>query len=125
MRFWTEKQGKIKNLKKFLQKVFPRKTKVCMIGKSAFFADKEIREMEGRNTLELIRKWNKISLVKRILMGLIVGAVLGMAVPGVSVISILGDLFVGAYMEAAQAAFYREVSGTELAGMEVPYEEIV
>ena len=46
--------------------------------------------------MELIRKWNKISLVKRILMGLIVGAILGMAVPGVSVISILGDLFVGA-----------------------------
>lgn len=29
-------------------------------------------------------------------------------------ITIVGDLFVGAYMEAAQAAFYREVSGTEL-----------
>ncbi|MBQ3257047.1 MAG: DUF975 family protein, partial [Oscillospiraceae bacterium] len=40
-------------------------------------------------------------------------------------VTIVGDLFVGAYMEAAQAAFYREVSGTELAGMEVPYEEIV
>lgn len=39
-------------------------------------------------------------------------------------VTIVGDLFVGAYMEAAQAAFYREVSGTELAGMEVPYEEI-
>ena len=28
-------------------------------------------------------------------------------------VTIVGDLFVGAYMEAAQAAFYREVSGTE------------
>ena len=29
-------------------------------------------------------------------------------------VTIVGDLFVGAYMEAAQAAFYREVSGTEV-----------
>ncbi len=39
-------------------------------------------------------------------------------------ITIVGDLFVSAYIEAANAAFYREVSGTELSGMEVPYEEI-
>lgn len=39
-------------------------------------------------------------------------------------VTIVGDLFVGAYMEAAQAAFYREVSGTEVDGMEVSYEEI-
>ena len=30
--------------------------------------------------MELIRKWNKIPLVKRILMGLVVGAVLGVAI---------------------------------------------
>ncbi len=29
-------------------------------------------------------------------------------------VSVIGSLFVDAYMEAAQAAFYREVSGTEL-----------
>jgi hypothetical protein len=45
MRFASEKQGKIKNLKKFLQKVFPRRTKVCMIGESAFFE----RTRETRN----------------------------------------------------------------------------
>ena len=67
-----------------------------MIIGHAFFEREEKREMEGRNTLELIRKWNKISLVKRILMGLVVGAILGVAIPGVSVIAILGDLFVGA-----------------------------
>ena len=39
-------------------------------------------------------------------------------------VSFIGSLFVDAYMEAAQAAFYREVSGTELDGIEVPYEEI-
>ena len=29
-------------------------------------------------------------------------------------VTIVGDLFVSAYIEAAQAAFYREVSGTEV-----------
>ncbi|MBR5816730.1 MAG: serine/threonine transporter SstT, partial [Anaerotignum sp.] len=37
-----------------------------------------------------------ISLVKRILCGLVIGAILGIAVPQVSVIGILGTLFVGA-----------------------------
>ena len=41
-------------------------------------------------------KWTKISLVKRILVGLIIGAILGVAIPSLTVISILGDLFVGA-----------------------------
>ncbi len=43
-----------------------------------------------------IGKWNKISLVKRIIMGLAVGIILGLAIPQVTVISLLGDLFVGA-----------------------------
>ena len=41
-------------------------------------------------------KWTQIGLVKRILVGLIIGAILGMAIPSLTVISILGDLFVGA-----------------------------
>lgn len=44
----------------------------------------------------IIKKWNDISLILRILIGLIIGAVLGIALPQASVISILGDLFVGA-----------------------------
>lgn len=44
----------------------------------------------------LFQKWNKISLVKRILAGLILGAILGKVVPSLTVIGILGDLFVGA-----------------------------
>lgn len=44
----------------------------------------------------LFQKWNDISLVKRILAGLIVGAILGVALPSLAVIGILGDLFVGA-----------------------------
>ena len=41
-------------------------------------------------------KWTQISLVKRILGGLIIGAILGMAIPSATAISILGSLFVGA-----------------------------
>lgn len=43
-----------------------------------------------------IKKWNSISLVKRIICGLIVGLILGLAVPQATGISILGNLFVGA-----------------------------
>lgn len=43
-----------------------------------------------------IKKWNSISLVKRIIVGLIIGIILGLVVPQASGISILGDLFVGA-----------------------------
>ena len=44
----------------------------------------------------IIQKWNSISLVKRIIYGLIIGIILGLTVPQASAISILGDLFVGA-----------------------------
>lgn len=44
----------------------------------------------------ILRKWNSISLVKRIICGLIVGAILGLAIPGVTGIGILGTLFVSA-----------------------------
>lgn len=46
--------------------------------------------------MELLRKWTEISLVKRIIAGLIVGIILGLAIPKAAVIGILGDLFVGA-----------------------------
>ena len=50
--------------------------------------------MNGK--MNIVKKWTEISLIKRIIAGLIVGAVLGIAVPEASVLSILGDLFVGA-----------------------------
>jgi serine/threonine transporter len=40
--------------------------------------------------------WTNISLVIRILIGLIIGAILGLAVPQATAIGILGDIFVGA-----------------------------
>ena len=45
---------------------------------------------------KLWNKWTDIALVKRILVGLILGAILGIAVPGVTGIAILGDVFVSA-----------------------------
>lgn len=45
---------------------------------------------------ELMKKWNSLSLIIRILIGLILGAVLGVVAPTLTVISVLGDVFVGA-----------------------------
>lgn len=55
---------------------------------------------EGTNgmvTLKAIgRKWNDISLIKRILVGLVIGAVLGVFLPGNDVLEMFGTLFVSA-----------------------------
>ena len=42
-----------------------------------------------------ISVWNRTSLIKRIIIGVIIGFILGMTLPKVSAIGILGDLFVG------------------------------
>ena len=44
----------------------------------------------------LWNKWTGIALVKRIVVGLILGAILGVAAPDATGIAILGDVFVGA-----------------------------
>ena len=46
--------------------------------------------------MELLRKWNRITLVKRIIAGLLVGTALGILLPQASFIGVLGTLFVGA-----------------------------
>ena len=51
--------------------------------------------------MSLFRKWNEISLIIRILGGLIVGVILGLLVPGQTWIAIFGDLFVGALKAVA------------------------
>lgn len=43
----------------------------------------------------IIRAWNKTNLIKRIGFGITIGAILGLFVPNVSGIDLLGDLFVG------------------------------
>ncbi|MCY7089854.1 serine/threonine transporter SstT [Streptococcus oralis] len=44
---------------------------------------------------KIIRAWNKASLIKRILIGMLLGASLGLLFPSLSGLGILGDLFVG------------------------------
>ena len=44
----------------------------------------------------IIKRWNSMSLILRICIGLVIGAILGLLVPGASWIAILGTLFVGA-----------------------------
>ena len=45
---------------------------------------------------QIIKNWNQISLVKRIICGLIIGIILGLGFPRLTVLSLPGDLFVGA-----------------------------
>ena len=51
--------------------------------------------------MEVIQKWNQISLIKRILVGLILGTILGFVLPQLTVIKIFGSLFVGALKSLA------------------------
>ncbi len=46
--------------------------------------------------MKLLQRWNSISLVIRIILGLLLGGVLGFLCPGAAVIGLLGSLFVGA-----------------------------
>lgn len=51
---------------------------------------------------DLVKKWNNISLVKRIIMGLVVGITLALTAPGAAKpIAIFGSLFVGALKSVA------------------------
>ncbi|MBM7643619.1 serine/threonine transporter SstT [Streptococcus loxodontisalivarius] len=43
----------------------------------------------------LFRAWNKTSLIKRISIGVLLGALLGILIPKVTIIGLLGDMFVG------------------------------
>ncbi len=49
----------------------------------------------------LMKKWTDISLILRILVGLAIGAVLGVAAPHASIIAVFGSVFVGALKGAA------------------------
>ena len=56
---------------------------------------------ENKVMKSFVKRWNEISLVKRIIGGLILGIILGMAVPQATAITLLGDLFVGALKAVA------------------------
>ncbi len=45
---------------------------------------------------KIVQKWNSISLIIRIAVGLVIGAILGVVAPQATAIGILGDVFVGA-----------------------------
>lgn len=45
---------------------------------------------------ELFKKWNSISLVLRIVVGMVIGILLGIFCPGATFLTMLGSLFVGA-----------------------------
>ncbi|MCI9495276.1 MAG: serine/threonine transporter SstT [Adlercreutzia mucosicola] len=49
----------------------------------------------------ILKKYNEISLIKRILVGLIIGVILALVIPGSEVIMLLGTLFVGALKAVA------------------------
>lgn len=53
------------------------------------------------NLRTLARKWNDISLIKRIVAGLVVGTILGLVLPGIEVIGLLGTLFTSALKAVA------------------------
>ena len=42
-----------------------------------------------------ISAWNRTSLIKRIAIGVVIGAILGLLIPKITVIGLLGDMFVG------------------------------
>ena len=40
-----------------------------------------------------ISAWNRTSLIKRIAIGVVIGAILGLLIPKITVIGLLGDMF--------------------------------
>ena len=63
---------------------------------------------------DLFSSWNKMSIVKRIIIGLVVGIVLALVAPGIaSPITILGSLFVGALRAVAPVlVFFLVIAAT-------------
>lgn len=49
----------------------------------------------------LLSKWNSLSLITRIVTGLVIGAALGMFCPKATAITLFGDMFVGALRAVA------------------------
>ena len=60
----------------------------------------------------LFAKWNSVSLIKRIIAGLILGVLLAFVVPQAQAIGLLGDLFVGALKAIAPILIFFLVIGS-------------
>lgn len=67
--------------------------------------------------MSIVKKWNEISLIKRIIGGLIVGIILGCIVPQATAIGVLGDIFVTALKSLAPILVFFLVIHS-LAGMQ-------
>ena len=66
---------------------------------------------------KIFTKYTETSLVLRILIGLIIGAALGLAIPQATAIGILGDVFVGALKAVAPVlVFFLVMSSISKAG---------
>ena len=66
---------------------------------------------------KIVQAWTGISLVQRIVAGLVIGALLGMFVPSEGGIAILGDVFVGALKAIAPLlVFFLVISSLCYAG---------
>lgn len=60
----------------------------------------------------MIKKWNSMSLILRICCGLVLGAILGLTLPKLTFISVLGTLFVGALKAIAPLLVFVLVSSS-------------
>ncbi len=60
----------------------------------------------------MLKKWNSMSLIVRICIGLVIGTLLGMAVPGADWIGVPGTLFVGALKAVAPLLVFVLVSSS-------------
>ena len=60
----------------------------------------------------MIKKWNSMSLILRISIGLLIGAILGLILPSWTWLSILGTLFVGALKAIAPVLVFVLVSAS-------------
>ena len=60
----------------------------------------------------MLKKWNSLSLIVRISIGLVIGAVLGLVVPQWSWVAVFGTLFVGALKASAPLLVFVLVSSS-------------
>lgn len=66
---------------------------------------------------ELIKKYNSVSLIIRIVCGLIIGVILGLTLPGLTWVGVMGDLFVGALKAVAPVLVFVLVSSALAQGV--------
>ena len=90
---------------------------LCIMFSVAFFLTLYQTEGIEKSMKKIVQVWTGISLVQRIVAGLVIGALLGMFVPSEGGIAILGDVFVGALKAIAPLlVFFLVISSLCYAG---------